>query len=114
MTWGVITWYVALVGAALFCGGTYDLDDAWLALPVEEFTTAGRAQCGDVYAVWMGGELLYLPARDAGGFGSYCVQDGDTCLDIVADIPQHVFPGPGLSIPGYIINSEQFRDAIVP
>ena len=107
--WGVITWYTALAGAALYCGGEYDPGEAWIALPIEAYTS-GAVQCGDLFAVWSDGELVYLPARDAGPFGPYCVRRDGACEDIVADLPRHVYPGEGLSAPAYIVHAQPYRD----
>jgi hypothetical protein len=108
---GCITWYLAITGSPLYCGGTYDSGDAWLAVPVEHYQS-GQVHCGDLVALHTGDGLLYLPARDAGAFGPYCVRDGPACHDIVADLPRHTFPGPGLSRPAYIVNSQPARDRL--
>ena len=105
---GYITWYVAAIGTPLFCGGVYDPSAAWLALPVEEYLS-GRARCGDLYAVWVDGDLAFLPALDAGGFGDHCVLRADGCHDIPADLPQHLFRWCWRSRRGYVINSEPYR-----
>ena len=109
--WGVVTWYVAATGAPLYCGGTYQTGESWLALPVEAYER-GEVQCGDVFAVWTDGKLLYLPARDAGPFGPYCVEAGGQCLDILADLPRHAFPGRRLSRRPYIMNSQPLRERL--
>jgi len=108
---GVITWYIAAAGSPLYCGGEYDPGASWLAVPVEHYQS-GEITCGDLFALWTEGELLYLPARDAGPFGAYCVRDGEACVDIVADLPRHVYAGPGLSQPAYIVNSQPARDRL--
>lgn len=105
---GTITWYVAAIGTVLFCGGTYDPAEAWLAMPVEAYES-GEVRCGDMFAVWTDGYLRYLPALDAGPFGAYCVMDGEECVPIVADLPRHVFPSKGLSRRAYVVNSERLR-----
>jgi len=109
--WGVVTWYVASIGAPLYCGGTYQTGEAWLALPVEAYES-GEARCGDLFAVWTDGELVYLPARDAGPFGRYCVEAGGQCLDILADLPRHAFPGRRLSRRAYVVNSQPLRERL--
>ena len=108
---GVITWYLAVTGSPLYCGGEYDPAERWLAVPIEQYQS-GEVQCGDLFALWTEEGLRYLPALDAGAFGAYCVRDGPACHDIVADLPRHVFPGPGLSRPAYIVNSQPARDAL--
>jgi len=107
--YGVITWYMAT--GPLFCGGSYDPGEAWLAMPVEAYES-GEVQCGDLFAVWADGQLRYLPALDAGAFGPFCVMDGGSCVDIVADLPRHVFPGKRLSRRGYVVNSELARERL--
>lgn len=107
--YGMITWYIAATGTALFCGGEYSAREAWLAVPVEAYQS-GEVQCGDLFAVWSGGELRYLPARDAGPFGAFCVMDGADCHAIVADLPRHVYDYGGLSAPAYVVNSRPARD----
>lgn len=106
--WGVLTFYSAQEGDLLYCGGAYEQSGRWLALPVEAYQS-GLAACGDMFAVWSEGMILYLPARDAGGFGPYCVMDGGECVDIVADLPEHSFPWQGLSRAGYVVNSQPYR-----
>jgi len=107
--YGALTWYVATVGAPLYCGGAYDPAEAWLAVPVEHYES-GEVECGDVFAVWVDGHLRYLPALDAGAFGPYCVVDAGKCVDIVADLPRHVFLGKRLSKRGYVVNTEPARE----
>ena len=100
----VVTMYIGIVNAPLYCGGTYDLGDAWLALPVEEYLS-GRARCGDEFAVYTEGELMILPARDAGLFGDHCVMQTDgSCADIVADLPRHIFQWRGTSHTARVFN----------
>jgi len=108
---GVVTWYLAATGSPLYCGGEYGVGGAWLAVPVEQYRS-GEVRCGDLFAVWADGDLRYLPALDAGPFGAYCVMDGEDCHPIVADLPRHVYAGPGLSQPAYIINSQPARDRL--
>lgn len=109
--WGVITFYSAQEGDLLYCGGVYEQDGRWLALPVEAYQS-GLVTCGDVFAVWSGGKILYLSARDAGGFGPYCVMNGEECVDIVADLPKHLFCWQGLSRAGYVVNSQPYRNRL--
>jgi len=111
---GVVTWYSAATGDPLYCGGEYTSSQQWLALPVEMYQ-GGETQCGDMFAIWQDGNLMYLPALDAGGFGPYCVRDEEgECHDIIADLPRHVYPtGEGRSFRGYIINSQRAREEMV-
>jgi len=109
IAWGYITWYTATVGTPLYCGGTYDPGSAWLALPVEEYN---HAKCGDLFAVWVDGELMYLPALDAGTFGDNCVRRRDGCHPIPADLPRHLFHWRWRSVRGYVINSQPARDRL--
>ena len=111
VAFGVLTWYLAATGSPLYCGGEYSAHDAWLAVPVEHYQS-GQVACGDLFAVWADGDLRYLPALDAGPFGAFCVEDGDTCHPIVADLPRHVYDGPGLSMPAYVVNSQPGRDRL--
>lgn len=106
---GVVTLYVAAVGMPLFCGAEYDTATPWLALPIERYEN-GEVACGDLFAVWSDGQLLWLPALDAGPFGAYCVRDGDRCPAIVADLPEHVFAWPGLSRQAYLVYAQPVRD----
>ena len=108
---GVITWYAASIGAPLYCGDTYSTAHDWLALPVEMYET-GQAQCGDVFAVFTGAGLRYLPALDAGPFSGLCVEDGDACHPIVADLPRHVYDAGGRSAAGYVVNTMAAREEV--
>lgn len=93
----VATWYVAVVGSALFCGGTYDPAEVWIALPFGEYGQTW--QCGDLVVLWFPGEtaaegiLLTVRVRDTGPFGANCVMQVDgSCIRIGVDIPRQAFP----------------------
>jgi len=49
-------------------------------------------------------EAVTLPVRDSGYLNAHCVYYGSTCLPIVADLPRHAFPWPGLSVQGTVEN----------
>jgi len=88
----VATWYVAHVGASLFCGGTYDTSETWVALPLE-----ADWECGEPIALhFQDGAVLVAPVRDTGPFRAYCViQPDGACPSIGADVPKHVWPVEG-------------------
>jgi hypothetical protein len=105
----VATWYIALAGAPLFCGGVYDTEAIWIALPVEEYEITWS--CGDLIAIGFVGEDGYITwllvrVRDTGPFGKHCVVQMDgSCVSIGADIPWHLWPIEGvLSAPVVVIN----------
>jgi len=100
----VATIYAGLyVGQPLYCGGVYDLSEMepWVAQPVSAYES-GEAQCGDL--VYLAGVdaagtpwSLMARARDAGPLDRYCVELPEGCAPIMADIPAHLAPFPGLS-----------------
>ena len=90
----VATWYIAAAGADLFCGGTYDTSETWVALPY-----GGEWECGDLIAVWFVEErvLLLAEVRDTGPFGKHCVlQENGLCVSIGVDVPKHAYPVKGV------------------
>jgi len=91
------------VGQERYCGGTYDADDPapWVALPVSWYEE-GRAECGDlIYLSGVDAEgapwSLMARALDAGPLERYCVETGEGCARIVADVPAHQAPFGGMS-----------------
>ncbi len=105
--YGVVTWYAiaAFAGGPLYCGGTFDVAaEPWIAMP-----SGGNWQCGDQIVIWSGGQVYHLRARDCGPFDRYCVIEGDRCLPIVGDLPDHLAWWPGLSTRAVVINGSQAK-----
>ena len=90
-----ITMYTGTIGAPLFCGGTYDPAQSWVAW---DFAVNG-GQCDDIIRITtLDGTVYEEPARDSGKFGHHCVRQLDgTCPRIAVDVPQHLAWFPGLS-----------------
>jgi len=103
---GVATWYAGVyVGQPRICGGTYDATAGpWVALPAREFGQSW--QCGDLVALWFVDEQQVVMARalDAGPFGAHCVVIDGQCVDIVVDVPRHLWPVDGLSAQVQVVN----------
>ena len=94
--WGAITWYAGpYVGEPLRCGSVdgasplYDTTHAWIAVD----TDAYGWRCNDLVRVTVGDEEMLLRVKDSGPLSAYCVYFGDTCIEIVGDLPFHVWPG---------------------
>ena len=85
----IATWYVAAAGAPLFCGGTYNPSETWVALP-----QGGDWECGQLVALhFLDGSVLVARVRDTGPFGAYCViQPDGSCIRIGVDVPRHAWP----------------------
>lgn len=99
--WGAITWYAGpYVNGPLRCGDTYDTSHAWLAVDID----ATGWRCGDLVQIVAGDVQLLLPVRDSGPLSLYCVDTGDTCTPIVADLPAHLWQWTGLSVRGSVEN----------
>ena len=105
---GVATIYAdPYIGQPLYCdrgqGWIYDANaEPWIALDVNEFTS-GRVQCDDTFLIiFANGETLIAQARDAGYLYPYYVEQWQQ--PIVFDIPAHLAPFPGLSMPATGIN----------
>jgi len=104
VTFGVATHYTEekFGGNPLYCdqfmpGLTYSENtEPWIALDIEEYKS-GRVKCGDEFLlVFESGEKLRVRALDAGTFQGYYVSTWPE-LDIVVDLPEHLFPAEGLS-----------------
>ena len=61
-------------------------------------------RCNDLVRVTVGDDTMTLPILDSGYLNAHCVYYGSTCLPIVADLPRHAFPWPGLSVQGSVEN----------
>ena len=106
--WGAITWYAGpYVGAPLKCGSVdgasplYDTTHTWIAVDMDKYP---EWWCNDLMRVTVGEDVMLLWVKDNGPLSAYCVYFGDTCIEIVADLPQHAFPWPGLSVRGSVEN----------
>jgi len=105
----VITIYVAVFTATLFCGGTYGDPEPFVALPVDGFGTVW--ECNDLVYVSGDGWAMFARARDAGPLQDYYVQDWPE-LDIAADVPQRFARFRGLSTLARVFNiSAMVREA---
>ena len=107
--WGAITWYSGpYVGGPLRCGSVdgasplYDTTHQWIAVDIDAYP---EWRCGDLVRVVANDVQLLLRIKDSGPLSRYCVWYGDECLEIVGDLPAHVWPGGGaLSVQGIIEN----------
>lgn len=104
-----VTMYTGTISAPLYCGGTYNPAQSWVAY---DFAVNG-GQCGDIIRITtLDGTVYEYPARDSGKFGHHCVmqQDG-TCPRIALDVPGHIKWFPGLSTLTRVVNlSERARN----
>lgn len=101
---GFLTWYAGpYVGQTRRCGGVYELDstELWIAIDIDAYPAW---RCNDQVRVTVGEDVLLLPLLDSGLLSRYCVRDGDTCTEIVADLPRGAFLWPGLSVYGAVEN----------
>ncbi len=105
---GMITFYAGqYVGEPLRCGsvdgvsGIYDTTHQWIAVDIDALPAW---RCNDLVRVTVGEDVMLLKVRDSGPLAKYCIRDGDTCTPIVADLPRHAFPWPGLSVLGSMEN----------
>ena len=105
---GTITWYAGpYVKQPLRCGSVngassiYDTTHEWIAVDLD----ALGWRCGDWVQVDAGGVRLLLRVKDSGPLSRYCVYFGDTCIEIVGDLPAHLWPfGDALSVRGSVRN----------
>ena len=106
---GVATNYQAADygGRALYCGGTYNEDTIFVALPVS--LEGEYWQCGDQVQVrFEDGAAFWATALDTGPFFAYRVEQwGD--LPIVVDVPDHLWTQPGISAPAVVFNESLFN-----
>ena len=108
-----ITVYLSVnhLGNPLFCdrgqGLTYNIDTVnWVALP-----PAGYGEkwfCGDEVAIWSQGRMQTFLAYDSWVHGS-CIIEGDECIKIGADIPEHLRWWEGLSTRALIVNKSEAK-----
>lgn len=105
---GVATMYAGVVGAPLYCD-TWDTDLAyaettlpWVAIDVNLY--GGWASCGDEILLLGDGWSLLARAWDAGPLSRYYVADFGPSLRIIADVPKHLAPFPGLSSKVTMVN----------
>ncbi len=99
---GAISWYAGpYVGEPLRCGGTYDTTHAWIAIDIDAYP---QFRCGDLVQVDAAGVQLLLRIADSGPLSAYQVCDGGECVEIVGDLPAHVWAWPGLSVQGRLVN----------
>ena len=105
---GTITWYAGpYVGEPLKCGSVagasplYDTTHTWIAVDIDAYGW----QCGDLVRIDAEGVQLLLWVKDSGPLARHCVYFGDTCIEIVGDLPFHVWPGgDALSVQGSVEN----------
>ena len=104
---GCITVYShPYVGGPLRCGSVdgaspiYDDSHEWIAVDIDAYGW----QCGDLVRIDAEGVQLLLRVKDSGPLSAYCVYFGDTCIEIVGDLPAHAVPWPGLSVRGTVEN----------
>jgi len=105
---GVATIYAGpYIGQPLYCdrgqGWIYQVDaKPWIALDVGEYTS-GRVRCDDEFLVtFANGQTLLARARDAGYLYPHYVEQWQQ--PIVIDVPAHLAPFPGLSMPATGVN----------
>lgn len=105
---GAITTYSAgtYAGQPLYCGGLYEESENFIALPVSLYES-DQVQCGDVVRVTINGVSFWSLAMDAGPFGHLRVDQWNA--NIVADVPEHLWPGPGISASGSVFNLSAFN-----
>lgn len=105
---GCITVYShPYIGGPLRCGSVngasplYDDSHAWIAVDLDAYP---EWRCNDLVEVDAGGVRLLLRVKDSGPLSLYYVDTGSELVPIVADLPAHAFPWPGLSVMGTIEN----------
>jgi len=97
---GVVTVYATVfIGQPLFCdtgqGLVFSEDtEPWVALDVDLY--GDWAHCGDKILIRGDGWELEALALDAGPLHEYWIEDWPD-LPIIADVPMHLAPFPGLS-----------------
>ena len=95
------------VGGPLRCGSVdgaspvYDDSHEWIAVDIDAYDSW---RCGDLVRVTVGEDVRLLRVKDSGPLANFCVYFGDTCIEIVGDLPAHAFPWPGLSVRGSVEN----------
>lgn len=100
---GVVTMYsgASHMDNPLRCGGTYNTSHVWIAVDIDALP---YWECGDEVVIWSNGIPRTFRVRDSGPLARYCVMWGEECLQIGADIPEHVAWFDGLSTRAIIVN----------
>ncbi len=98
------------LGDPLYCdrgeGLTFNLDHSWVALPPPRLDPNWK--CGDTVVIWSGGVMRTYPALDSWTNGS-CIIEGDSCIKIGADVPEHLIWWKGLSTKAIITNQSEAK-----
>ncbi len=105
-----VTIYLTLIhqGDPLFCdpGEGYTFDSStipWVALPPDT-----DWECGDSIVIWDDGIMREFTALDSWVNGS-CVIEGNECIKIGADVPEHLAWWTGLSTQAVVINKSEAK-----
>jgi len=102
MVLGVATVYT-LALQPLYCGGIFSTHNTpWLAVDVSQYTTHS-IHCGDTMLLTTPHGSLIAQALDAGYLHNYHVDQWGS-RPIIADVPSHLSPFPGLSCPATLLN----------
>jgi hypothetical protein len=108
---GVATVY-SLTLQPLYCGGIYSLDNnPWIAVDVSQYINRS-IHCGDTMLLTTPHGSLVAQALDAGYLHDYHVDQWQRLgypATIIADIPAHLAPFPGLSCPATLVNLSALR-----
>ena len=101
---GAITFYAQpYVGGPLRCGSVngaspiYDTTHEWIAVDLDAYP---EWRCNDLVRVTVGDYEKPIRVKDSGPLSLYNIGG----VPIVADLPQHVFMWPGLSVQGTVEN----------
>jgi len=93
---GWLTWYAA-TGNPLRCTNVpWSTDDKWIAVDIDAYGW----RCGDLVRVTVGDDEMLLPVLDSGPLSAYNIRG----VEIVADLPAHLWRWPGLSVMGTVVN----------
>ena len=99
---GMLTMYAGqYVDQPLRCGGVYDTTHEWIAVDIDALP---GWRCNDLVRVTVGDDVMLLPVRDSGPLSLYFIDTPGGLVPIVADLPAHSFPWPGLSVQGTLEN----------
>ena len=94
---GWLTWYAA-TGNPLRCTNVpWSTDDKWIAVDMDAYP---EWRCNDLARVTVGDDEMLLPVKDSGPLSAYNIGG----VEIVGDLPAHVWRWPGLSVQGTIEN----------
>lgn len=98
------------LGDPLYCdrggGLTFNLDHSWVALPPQGF--GEEWFCGDEIVIWSQGKQRIYPVLDSWVHGT-CIREGDECIKIGADVPEHLAWWKGLSTRAIVANKSQVK-----